>query len=81
MDGSLGQIDLDNGGYFIVAQALALGSDGFERSRIAVELLPPTVGRATAARLADLLQRGQELSLAGDVLREGVLPPGSTLYG
>ena len=80
VDGSLGQLDLDNGSTFIVAQALALGTDGLERSSIAFELLPPTVGRTTAARLADLLQRGQELSLAAEVLREGALPPGSTLF-
>lgn len=80
VDGSLGQLDLDNGGYFIVAQALAMGSDGLERSRVAVELLPPTVARATAARLADLLQRGLELSLAEAVLREGALPPGGLLH-
>lgn len=79
VDGSLGQLDLDNGCTFIVAQALALGSDGLERSRVAVELLPPTVSRATSGRLADLLQRGLELSLAGELLSEGVLPPGSTL--
>jgi len=79
VDGSLGQLELDNGGTFIVGHALALGSDGLERSRVAVELLPPTVSRATAGRLADLLQRGLELSLAGALLQEGVLPRQGTL--
>ena len=79
IDGSLQQVDLDNGCYLIIAQALCIGADGFEQSAVDVQILPATTPRSTAGRFADLVQRRRELELAGRVARQG-LPEGSLLY-
>lgn len=79
VDGSLSQIDLDNGSYLIIAQALCIGQDAFEDSQVDVQVLPPTTPRPTAARFADLVQRYRELSLAAEVAAHR-LPDGSLLY-
>ena len=79
IDGSLRQVDLDNGCYLIIAQALCIGADGFERSAVDVQILPATTPRSTAGRFADLVQRRRELELAGRVARQD-LEEGSTLY-
>lgn len=79
VDGGLGQVDLSNGCSLVVAQALALGSRGQELSGLALELLPPAVSQATAARLADLLLRRQELRLAAQLIRDGLAVRGDLL--
>ncbi len=79
VDGGLGQVDLANGCGLVVAQALALGSRGQELSSLALELLPPAAGQATAARLADLLLKREELRLAARLIAEGHLARGDLL--
>lgn len=77
VDGSIRRMGLSDGAELVVVQALALGDDGVAVPRVAVELLPPSVPRATAARFADLLLQRAELELAGAVADEA--PPGATL--
>jgi len=77
VDGSIRRMGLSDGAELVVVQALALGDDGAAVPRVAVELLPPSVPRATAARFGDLLLQRIELELAGAVAAEA--PPGAAL--
>lgn len=85
VDGSLSEIGLDNGSHLIIVQALALGQAGFERPSLDLQVLPATIQRSTAARVADLLQQRHEISLAvsvAEVAAEGsVLFLDGALYG
>jgi hypothetical protein len=78
IDGSSREVDLDNGGYLFVVQALCIGVDAFEEPRADAQILPPTTPRPTAMRFADLLLRHHELSLACEMA--GRLPPGAVLF-
>lgn len=85
IDGSIRRLGLSDGAELVVVQALALGDDGVAVPRMAVELLPPSVPRATAARFGDLLLQWAELDLAREVASAAV--PGTivlldgALYG
>lgn len=78
IDGSVGQVDLDNGCYVVVAQALCLGDGGFEETSVDAKVLPPATPRATAARFTDMFLRQRELFLASEVVMR--VPPGSVVY-
>ncbi len=79
IDGSLGQVDLDNGSTLLVTQALCIGPGAFEEKEVDVQVLPPATPRPAAARFADLVQRLRELSLAVEVVSHH-LPEESVLY-
>ncbi|MCE7938703.1 hypothetical protein DCC79_10675 [bacterium] len=78
VDGSIGQVDLDNGCHVVVAQSLCLGDDGFEETSVDVRVLPPATPRASAARFADVFQRHRELFLACETVNRA--PAGSILF-
>lgn len=77
IDGSIRRLGLSDGAELVVVQALALGDDGVSVPRVAVELLPPTVPRASAARFGDLLLQWAELDLAREVAAGA--PPGALI--
>lgn len=68
VDGSVVQVDLDDGSYLVIARALCLGDGGEVRQRGGAELLPPSTPASTAGRYADLLQRHHEIALACEVV-------------
>jgi hypothetical protein len=78
VDGSIRQLDLANGAYLFVAQALCLGQNGFQRSDVDIEILRGTIFRGTVERFADLMQRRLEVTLALECA--GRIEPGSVLY-
>jgi len=78
VDGSIGQTDLDNGCYMVVAQALCLGDGAFEEASADVRVLPPATPRASAARFADVFQRNRELYLACEMVNR--VPEGGVIF-
>jgi len=78
VDGSVSQLDLDNGAYLVIVQALCLGEGAHEASAADVEILPPATPRPTAGRVADLLQQKLELYLAGETVDAAA--PGSVVF-
>ncbi len=78
VDGSVVQVDLDDGSYLFVVRALALGDGGQVWQRGGVEILPPATAASTASRYADLLQRQHEIALACEVAGEAA--PGSVVF-
>jgi hypothetical protein len=78
VDGSISQIDLDNGSYLFIAQALCIGDNACEEPSADVQILPPATPRPAANRFADLMQRYRELFLANEMALK--VPEGSVLY-
>ncbi len=78
IDGSISQIDLDNGSYLFIAQSLCIGDDACEELSADVQILPPATPRSAAGRFADLMQRRRELYLANEMALQ--VAPGSVLY-
>lgn len=78
VDGSIAQVDLDDGSYLFIVRALALGDGGQVFQRGGMEVLPPSTAASTASRYADLLQRHHELGVACEVA--AVAAPGCVLF-
>lgn len=78
VDGSVRQVNLDNGGYLFIAQALALGSPGLDEARVDVQVLPSGTQPDVASDFKDLCQAHRELSLACEVV--GAAEAGSVLF-
>jgi hypothetical protein len=76
VDGSVRQVNLDNGGYLIVVQALALGEGGFELADPDLQVLPSTTPQDDVADIRDLCQVHRELSVACEVVRARAEPGG-----
>jgi hypothetical protein len=72
------QVNLDNGGYMFIVQALALGSGGFDEPRVDVQVLQSGTQPEVAADFKDLFQQHQELALACEVTSR--VEPGSVLF-
>lgn len=78
IDGSVRRANLVNGAYLFVAQALCLGSDGFEDSEVEIEIIRGTTDKGTVERFADLLLRQLEIRLATNCLP--VVPYGGVVF-
>ena len=78
VDGSIVQVDLDDGSYLFIVRALALKDGGEAFQRGGMEVLPPSTAASTASRYADLLQRQHEIGVACEVV--AVAAPGSVVF-
>lgn len=78
VDGSVRRANLVNGAYLFVAQALCLGSDGFEDTEVEIEIIRGTAERGTVERFADLLLKQLEIRLATNCLP--VVPYGGVIF-
>ncbi len=89
VDGSIGRVNLANGAYLFVAQALFIGdrasrqpsarsSQSFEESKVEVEILRGSIPKPTVRRFADLLLQWLEVGLASEQVDR--VPSGSILF-
>ena len=78
IDGSVRRANLVNGAYLFVAQALCLGSDGFEDGEVEIEIVRGSADRGAVERFADLLLRQLEIRLATNCLP--VVPYGGVVF-
>lgn len=77
VDGSIRQVNLANGAYLFVAQALCVG-DGVEESLVDMDVLRGTAREGSVKRLSDLLLQYLEIRLARQCVDR--LPDGGVLY-
>jgi hypothetical protein len=78
VDGSVRQVNLDNGAVLVLVQALALGDGSFERAETDLQVLPSGTPPDVVSDVKDLFQLHRELSLACEVAN--VVEMGSVLF-